>query len=184
MKKLAVLTTLAIILAVAGPVYAGGFSLYGSWWDQGDAGSIGGWGLRLTRGDGGWLLDFSLGFFGNHTQVEDTATPWEGKLSVKPLEIGLRYTSPYPHTFRPYAGGGISYNFLDVSPGSVDNMWGWYAVGGLLIGNIRTIDFMVEVLYRGVNDTGITLKSCSGEALRGRVDLAGWALNAGVTIHL
>jgi len=62
-------------------------------------------------------------------------------------------------------------------------MWGWYAVGGLLVGNIRTVDFCVEALYRGVNSTRITLRNEAGETLHGRVDLGGWAFNAGVTIH-
>ena len=183
MRKGTILTVLVVAVAMAGTASAGSFSLYGSWWDQGDIGSIGGWGLRFTKGDGGWIVDLSLGFFKNHGQVEDPAFPWEGKVSLKPLELGLRYTSPYPHLFRPYAGGGISYNYLHVSPGSANNMWGWYAVGGLYVGDIRTVDFMVEVLYRGVNSTRITLRDGTGGELRGRVDFGGWALSAGVTFH-
>ncbi len=172
------------LAAVAGPAAAGSFSLYGSWWDQGDFGSIGGWGLRATQGDGGWVVDLSLGFFENRGRVEDPAFPWEGKVSVKPLELGMRYTSPYPNLFRPYAGGGISYSFLQLRPGSSNNMWGWYGVAGLYVGDIRTLDFMVEVLYRGENSTRITLRDPALGEVSGRVDLGGWAVNVGVTFHL
>jgi len=176
-------TVLALLLLlVTGTASAGSFSLFGSWWDQGDISGIGGWGLRMTRGEGGWIMDLSLGFFRNRGQTGDPAFPWEGKVSVKPLEFGLRYTSPYPHLFRPYAGGGFSYNYLNVSPGSANNMWGWYAVGGFYLGNIRTVDFMAEVLYRGSNSTKITIREDERE-LSGRVDLGGWALNMGVTFH-
>ncbi len=179
-----VLMLVVVFMLVAGTVPAGSFSLYGAWWDQDDAGSIGGWGLRATKGDGGWIIDLSLAFFKNHTRVDDGNFHWEGKLSVKPLELGLRYTSPYPHLFRPYAGGGISYNYLNVSPGSSNNMWGWYGVAGFYLGNIRSVDFMMEVLYRGVNSTKITLRDGEGGEMKGRVDLAGWAVNVGVTLHI
>jgi outer membrane protein W len=167
-------------LAVSSVASAGSFSLFGFGWDQSDVGTVGGGGLRMTSGDGGWLIDLTLSYATQHYSVE--ALNYQGRFKVLPVDLGVRYTSPYPHLVRPYAGGGITYSFINVTTGKANNKWGVYGVAGLYIGNIRTVDFFVEAMYRAMNETKITFRG-DGWEVPVHVDASGWQGSLGVTFH-
>ncbi len=170
-----------VMLLVTAAASAGSFSFFGFAWDQKDVGTLGGGGLRMTSGAGGWLIDLSFSYGTKHYSLP--ALNYQGRFKILPVDLGVRYTSPYPHLVRPYAGGGITYNFINITTGKANNKWGLYGVGGLYIGNIRTVDFFIEAMYRSMNATRITFRGYDWEAST-KVNASGWQGSLGVTFHL
>jgi len=173
-------TAIVIILLASGVASAGSISLFGFGWDQNDVGSVGGGGIRMTSGNGGWLIDLTLGYASQSYSIPDIH--YRGKFKILPVDLGVRYTSPYPRVLRPYAGAGITYNFINITTGKANDKWGLYGVAGLYIGNIRTVDFFIEATYRAMDPTKITFRGANWEAPI-KADASGWQGSLGVTFH-
>jgi len=174
------LTAIILVVMASSTASASSFSLFGFGWDQKDVGTVGGGGIRMTSGDGGWLIDLTLSYATQHYSVPELN--YQGRFKVLPVDLGVRYTSPYPHLVRPYAGGGLTYSFINITTGSAKNKWGLYGVAGLYIGNIRTVDFFIEAMYRVMSSSRITFRGPDFEAAFD-VDASGWEGGLGVTFH-
>ena len=108
------------------------------------------------------------------------------ELEVNPFEVGLAIRAG-DKGFSPYLGGGLGYYLLNgnASKGQqyqVDDVVGWYAVGGLeyALGEHSALHF--EVLYRNV--TG-TVDDDSITAIKDEIslDLSGIVISAGLVIR-
>lgn len=75
------------------------------------------------------------------------------QVSVFPVEAGLIVDLPADWPFKPYAGGGAGYYFMDTDLGHVNSQLGWYAVAGGEFGADANVSFLLEVIYRRLNTT-------------------------------
>ncbi len=171
-KKVVML--LAILTLFSAPSWAGSFSAFGSYWDTNDADGSWGAGARvgfdLTKRiefefHGTYYPDFKNDEFPGQT-IELTAIPVDG---------GMKFNFAPDKTVNPFLGAGVTYYFMSISPGSVDDQTGVYIDGGLDIGSKDGTRFFAEVMWRKV-DTSISFGSFDSD-----VNFDGLALNMGAT---
>lgn len=126
---------------------------YGIAWDAEDDAGWGAGGkidvrfmeLLSVEARGGWVDDVEVGHSG-------------AELDLVPLDLGVAIHMPTTWLsddreipIRPFAMGGASYVFVDSSGDfEGDDEAGWYAGGGVEIGQRRGLGLLLEVFYRGV----------------------------------
>lgn len=107
---------------------ADGLGLFAAYLDTSGNDAVSGIGLR-GRG-GSELLYFELRgtYFEDIPEVDLIV---DQELSLLPIDFGFGWQTTYEAPLQLYGGGGVTYYFLDVSDGSVDNALGYYfEVGG------------------------------------------------------
>ena len=189
MRKTALLLAFgALSTAVATPAAAGGFSLYGSYWNTANADAVGGGGARLGIPLGSTLdLDLRATYYEKLAadplaRLGDAESPFAKGIRALPLDLGLRIDVARRDVVNPYVGAGGTYYRLDSDSGNVRDEVGWYALAGLEIGK-----FFVEADYRDVTATVKRDAGGPGDLFdtelidRVDVDLSGVAVNAGFT---
>jgi outer membrane protein with beta-barrel domain len=169
-----IVVLLAILSLFSAPSRAGSFGVFGSYWDSKDAGNS--WGAGALAGfnitkrlglqfQGTYYPDFKNDSFAGRS-LDLTAIPVDGGLNFnflpdKPLNI--------------FAGAGVTYYFLSISPGSVDDKTGVYLDGGLDFGHKDSARFFAQVMWRKV-DTSVAFGSFNRN-----LKFDGLSLNAGAT---
>lgn len=153
----------AILVALvlgATPAFAGGLSVYGTYWNTDAADEAAGAGVRLGI-PLGRVVQLDLGATYYEELVDrpfdalgDVETPFvENGLQVIPVEAGLRLNFAESSRLNPYIGGGATYYFIDSDFGNVDDEAGWYARIGAEFGEPGGSGFFAEAGYRGVEVT-------------------------------
>lgn len=173
------LLMLGLLAVPAAPLWAGGFALFGAYWEPDKAEEVYGGGARLAFG-----LGPVLGFELRGTYLEDLTLRESGaggRLEAIPVELGLTVNFARRTSFNPYVGGGATYVLLERDGGSVDDEVGWYAVGGFELGNPRGFGFLVEGIWRQVEATVEVRREAGTVILREAVDLNldGFGIHAG-----
>jgi Outer membrane protein beta-barrel domain len=180
-KTSLILIVAALSAAVASPAFAGGFSIFGSYWNTKDADAVGGGGVRVGV-PLGTVVDLDLrGTYYQKLKADpldrlgDANSPFQRGIQALPLDVGLRFNLAHYEVVNPYVGGGATYYLLDSDSGNVDDEVGWYALAGLNLGR-----FFVEADYRDVSAT-VKRNGELPDAIVDRVDLdlSGVAVNAG-----
>ncbi len=135
MRRVLMLTLVTCMLAA--PAYAGGFALFGSWYEANDRDETAGVGGRIEIGDT-WSLDLAATWYG-----EVKGPPTDNGVAVDefrllPVDVGVGYRFKVAGSVTPFVGAGVSVFFLDAEPVRISNQVGWYARAGLdvhLFGN-------------------------------------------------
>jgi hypothetical protein len=175
MRRILMLTLVTCMLAA--PASAGGFALFGSWYEANDRDDSGGVGGRIEIGDT-WSFDLGVTWYG------EVKGPFTGsgveitEFRVLPVDVGVGYRFRSTVRVTPFVGAGASVFFLDTEPGRIDNQVGWYVRGGLdfrLFGNFYLLG---EVFWREAEaevkiDDGIDVE-------RTDIDVGGLGFNLGV----
>ena len=180
MKKLAL--ALLFSTLVASPAAAGGFSIFGSYWNTADADAVGGGGVRFGIPLGSAV---SLDLRGTYyeelkadplARLGDLDSPFKKGIKALPLDLGLRVDFANHDVVNPYIGGGGTYYSLDSDSGNVKDEVGWYVQGGLALRR-----FFVEADYRKVTAT-VRREGHVGDLQdHVNIDLSGVCVNAGWT---
>lgn len=119
MKKVVVGILLALVLspiAFAGGNGAGGFGVFGSWWDSKDYGALYGGGVRFgAEIFSGIALEARVSYLTSDTQDEvvdgrDVSTD----LELVPLEAVVSWTLDVSDAIKPYVGAGAGYYLKNV----------------------------------------------------------------------
>lgn len=148
---LSTLTALA-----ASPLFAGDFSLMGSFWDTDVAGHTAGGGVILGLPlSQTFAIELRATYFEqlsddtleNAFHSHDPVFLKQG-IQALPLEAGVRFGFAPGQMFRPYVGGGASYFLLDSDFGEIKDELGYYAALGATVGDGRGADFFFEGVYR------------------------------------
>jgi hypothetical protein len=192
MRK-ALVIGVALAFAGAAASQASDLAVFGSYWDTDELEESLGGGLKLSIGDGPWVVDLRASHFPDLTRdigdiVEDPDV--EGSLDVKatPLEAGFAYRFQTDTSFRPFVGGGGTYFMLDTNRFELDDEVGYYVAGGFDTGG-DNVGFFAEALYRKVEATleaeAEDLDDIDDlELVNGaEVDLSGVGINAGVVFR-
>lgn len=158
MRKIILMAAVASLLAA--PAFAGGFSVYGSYWNTDQVDEALGGGVRLGIPLGSVLqLDVGATYYEELVDrpfdaLGEVETPFvENGLQVVPIEVGLRFNLGENRRFNPYIGGGATYYLIDSDFGEVDDEAGWYARLGAELGAVTGNGFFVEAGYRDVEAT-------------------------------
>ena len=179
MRRILIVTAVVCLLSTS--AWAGGFALFGSYWETSDADEAIGGGGRLSFGQG---LSVDLGF----TYYRETDGPsLEGRgedydLQVMPFDLGVRYLFDLDGIFDPYLGAGVSYFIIDAESVRTDDELGYYGQVGFELTLHRNMNLMVEVMYR---EADATLSWHGASTLPEAVDriddgIGGFAANVGV----
>lgn len=81
------------------------------------------------------------------------------KADIVPIDVGLALHLPgrvfdvfRENLIRPIALGGATWSYIDLNKGygSSDD-WGWYAGGGVEIGEEEGVGLLIEAIYRGID---------------------------------
>ena len=155
MKKLGYLMIAAVMCVCATlPASAeSNYALFLQYYDGSDTESSFGGGLKADWliGETPWGLEARLTYMGD--LGIDTA-PYQdvvGDLDVMalPIDMGLNYH--FLENNNMWLGAGITYAFLDVNNGDVDDVWGWYAALGYQTGEPGAPwAFFAEAVYRQI----------------------------------
>lgn len=191
----AVLALLTLIVTT--PAFAGGFYLFGSYWDVSDLESSVGGGAKVAIPLGATVnLDLRGTYYEQIEEerffdelIDDERSPFiENAIDVTPVDVGLSWNLAPRGGITPVIGGGVSYFLLDTDRGAVDDEVGWYASAGLDFASRGSFGFFAEAVYRtatgtvesspedfeGVDDIeGIDFRDVD-------IDLDGFGVNAGV----
>jgi len=143
-------------IALAGPAWAGEFSLFGSFWDTDIAGDAGGGGIDFAFPFNETLaLEMRASYFEELTDDplenafdSDAQAFQEQGIQALPLDLGLRIRFAPGSGFRPYLAGGGTYFLLDSDFGNINDEVGYYATLGATMGDGEGAEFFVEGLYR------------------------------------
>jgi len=172
-KALLVLT----ICLLAAPAWAGGgFSLFGSYAEVHDDATTGGAGARLTLGGARWVGDLTFTWYPSKGGV-GSISGFTDNIQVIPTDFGIRYLFTTSGNFDPYVGAGFSFMYVNLNDGNADNTFGYYGMLGFNLG-ARYVKFFAEGLYRW-GESDVSYRS-GGREWRGKMDVGGWGLNAGV----
>lgn len=158
---------LALALAVgtvlfAFPAMAGGFSVFGAYWDVDQLDASAGGGVKLGIPLGNVVTLDLRGTFYQQIDDEDffdrvfdeVDSPFlENGLEITPIDVGLSVNFAPRGSVVPFFGGGVSYFLLDTDRGQVDDEVGWYANGGVEFASRGNWGFFVEGLYRSATGT-------------------------------
>lgn len=199
MRKLAITTAAAVaVLLFAAPAQAGGFYLYGSFWNVSDLDDAAGAGayVAFPLGQSSWSLDLRGTYYEQiddrdffRQLFDDDENPFlENSIDVLPLEAGVSYRFDTAGSVHPRIGGGVSYFLLDTDRGEVDDEVGWYVGGGLDFGAEDGFGFFVDTVYRSAEGTveSSPVDFDDVDDIDGidfddvRIDLDGFSVNAGV----
>jgi len=164
----------AILMLFSAPIWAGSFSLFGSWWNSKDADAS--WGAGARAGfDLAKMLE--LEFRGTYYPAfKNDEFPGESfDLTAIPVDGGLKVNFLPDKTVNPFVGAGISYYFLSIDPGEVDDQLGVYLSTGLDIGARDGARFFADLMWRKV-DTSLKFGAFDED-----VRFDGISLNAGAT---
>lgn len=162
MKHKMILAAMLVLGLAVTPAYAGGLSVYGTYWNTDAADEAAGGGLRfgIPLGAADVLqLDLGATYYEELVDrpfdtLDDVETPFvENGLQVTPVEAGLRLNFAERSRFNPYVGGGGTYYFIDSDFGEIDDEAGWYARLGAEFGEVEGNGFFAEAGYRGVEAT-------------------------------
>jgi hypothetical protein len=188
---LAAASALALSTALAPPAHAIGFSIFGSYWDPDEANDVGGGGLEVSFPlSPRWEIDLRGSYYEELDPkplqvLADTDSPFRNRgFELTPIELGARFDFRPDAPVRPYIGGGGSYYIVDSHFGNVDDESGWYGLLGLGFGDKQGASFFVEGQYRWVE---ATVKEDPDHPFdfpgfeRTKINLDGWAFNAGVS---
>lgn len=168
------LMLLAILTLFSAPSWAGSSSVFGSYWDSKDSdaswGAGGRVGFDLTK-------RFELEFHGTYyPDFQNDEFPSQSfDLTAIPVDGGMKFNFTPDQTVNVFVGAGVSYYFLSISPGEVDDETGIYLDAGVDIGDRDGARFFAEVMWRKV-DTSLSFGSFDGD-----VKFDGLSLNAGAT---
>lgn len=185
MKK--ALMTLGLAVLLAAPAMAGSVGVYGAWWTTDDAND--------SLGLGGWV-DFYLGrgveieLRGSHFSDFDTQNDLGDKaeLRVSAWDLGFTYNFGYDsaNKLNPYIGGGGTLMSAELNRiendkrlGTLDDEFGYYAVGGVELPISKNFALMAEAMYRSAkfeilgNDLGFS-------GVKQVVDVQGFEGNVGI----
>lgn len=164
-SALAIAGALLVLGLLATPASAGSFSLFGSYWDTDQLDEAGGGGIAAAFGitpDDRLELEFRASYYEELKSNEfdrildqiadDDRTPFqEVGVEITPLEAGLRFNFAPEAPLNFYIAGGGGYYLLDGSGGfEVDDEFGFYVGGGLMIGNPDGVSFLAEVIWRKI----------------------------------
>jgi hypothetical protein len=182
MKKL--LIGLVTFSAVTGVAFASGsLGIFGSYWNPKNFDSATGLGGKLQLGSKSFVLELRGGSVGS---VKGKGDLKDVDLEVNPFEVGVALRAG-DKGFSPYLGAGVGYYLLNGNADKghqfqVDDVVGWYAVGGLEIPLGDHSAIHAEVQYRDVTGTA------EGDSLSGikdekSLDLSGVVFSAGLVIR-
>ncbi len=161
-KTLVALALAVATLLFAFPAMAGGFSVYGAYWDVDELDSTAGGGVKLGIPLGNVVnLDLRGTFYQQIDDenffdrvFDDRESPFiENGLDIIPIDVGLSVNFAPRGSVVPFLGGGVSYFLLDADRGEVDDEVGWYANGGVEFASRGNWGFFVEGLYRSATGT-------------------------------
>lgn len=155
----AVLVALTV-LAVATPVQAGSFALFGSYWETEELAESAGAGAKLGFSFPGDFARFELrgSYFPDLTEkfgdvIDDDRVSGDLEIEAIPLEAGIAINLG-GEGVNPYLGAGASYFRLDTNIGEISDEVGYYGVAGLEFGRRSGgIGFFVEAIYRQIEGT-------------------------------
>jgi hypothetical protein len=181
MKRFSCLMVVALMCAcVTLPASAeSNYALFLQYYDGSDTESSFGGGLKADWliGESAWGVETRLTYMGD--LGVDTA-PYEeivGDLDLMalPVDLGLNYH--FMENKNLWLGAGLTYAFLDVNNGSVDDEWGWYGTLGYQTGEPGgNWSFFAEAVYRQIQgdvNTGFDLDTFD-------TSLNGLGLGAGI----
>ena len=175
MRRILMLTLVTCLLAA--PAYAGGFALFGSWYEANDRNDAGGFGGRVEIGDT-WSLDIAATWYGEVKGPFTNSGVEVTEFRVLPVDIGVGYRFKVAGAVTPFVGGGASVFFLDTEPARIDNQVGWYVRGGIDINLFGNFYVLGELFWR---EAEAELKiDDAGNVDRTDIDVGGWGANVGV----
>jgi hypothetical protein len=184
MKLYRYLLLIAFITIIAAPPASAdwNFAGFASWYDSSDLDASAGGGVKCDwlMGETPWGVELRATYFADMgADVRDWLheSP-EGDIDVSamPMDLGVNYH--FLDNENLYLGAGLSYIFLDVNDGDLDNEWGWYAVLGYMSGEPTDgWAFFGEFMYRVVEGT-VERNSLNPESFD--VGIEGYGFNVGV----
>ena len=89
----------------------------------------------------------------------------------------MRYLFDTLGTFRPYVGGGGTFFYNHLNDGKLDNTFGFYGLLGFNLGR-NNVKFFAEGIYR-LGEADATYSN-PGNDLKGKMDVGGFGINAGI----
>ena len=189
---LAVAVVAALGAAAAAPAAAqisGDVAAYGSFLSPQDANNVYGGGAKVRIG----IFEFRGTYFDRIStpHVFSNCPPFCGgqRFTIRdvPVEAGLNFKLLHDEVFKPYVGGGASYDFLSGNNNTFANIkdeWGWYAVAGSDFVVSNGFGFFAEAQYRRVRGT-VREANTDNVSLSDNVplQLGGIGVNAGIVFH-
>lgn len=184
------LIVLGMVVALAGPAYAGGVGVYGAYWDTDDAQDEGGVGAKLAFS---LTPEIELELRGTYYKEFMTTVPdrvRDIEIRAYPLDLGLVYRfniADAPVT--PYLGGGGTYYILsddlteeeNLDRGYENDEFGYFGEVGLDFQLPNQSSIFVEALYRNAN------ARLDGDGLfefeQQELDLSGFSAHLGIRLN-
>jgi len=166
------------ICILATPAFAGGgYSLFGSYGSVDNHEFAVGAGMRLTLGGEHWMGDLTWTWYQDVTGV-GTIAGFDDNMQVIPTELGIRFLMNPKGNIIPYLGAGLSFFYVNLNDGNINNPVGGYAMFGINFGANRS-KFFVEALYRYAQ-ADVSYRNGGAEPWTGTMDIGGFAINAGI----
>jgi hypothetical protein len=176
-KRTLIMTAMAVFGLCAAGWADSGVGVFGSYFDPEDLDGGFGAGVKARAGQepvhlqvrGTWYEDLA-----------DDAGLFDVDLQTIPVDAGLALTFDLQPQLVLTGGGGVSWFFLDIDDGDVDDELGWYAEVGLEAQISEGVWLFGQVLWRGVeasaDNDDLDLIDADGVDL----DLDGVGVNVGL----
>lgn len=128
-----------------------GLGVFGAYWNTDDADEGFGLGAKLNLGaDPVYFV--ARGTFYRDLLDDDEAGDLD--LQAIPVDAGLEFGGELSESLRLFAGGGVTYCFLELDGvNELDDEVGWYVNGGLEIRLSARLSLFGEVIWRGIEGT-------------------------------
>jgi hypothetical protein len=174
--KITIFTVLVGITLWTTGTHADGMGLFAAYLDPSDGREVAGIGIR---GRGGIeLLYFEIR--GTYFEsIPEVGFDLDQELSVLPVDVGFGWQTDWEAKLQLYGGGGVSYYFLDVDNGSVDNAVGYYLEVGGELEIIEGFGVFIEAIWRTVD----TERDEGGSLSQSDLSIEGKAIHLGVMLR-
>jgi hypothetical protein len=152
MKRFSLLMVLALMCAcVTLPASAeSNYALFLQYYDGSETESSFGGGLKgdWLIGESAWGIEGRLTYMGD-LGLDKSAEYSDYDIMALPVDVGVNYH--FMENKNMWLGAGLTYAFLDVNNGDVDDQWGWYASLGYQTGEPGAPwAFFAEAVYRQI----------------------------------
>jgi hypothetical protein len=180
-KTIKLLGLFLCVMGIGGMALAdSGLGVFGAYWSTDDADEGFGLGAKLSLGaDPVYFV--ARGTFYQDLLDDDEAGDIE--LQAIPVDAGLEFGGDMSESLRLFAGGGVSYCFLELDGvGELDDEVGWYVNGGIELRLSERLSLFGEVIWRGIEGTveDDDLGEITGDV---DLDLSGFGAHVGLVFR-
>jgi hypothetical protein len=172
------ITKISIAMGILcfGSLYADGVGVFGSWWSTDEADDAYGAGVKARTTIGHGYGELRASYF---EDISEDFALLDYELTVIPIDVAIGLQTDPSRDVMLYAGGGISYFFMDSNIGDGDDLAGVFAQAGSELKLNENTALFLEFMWRDI-EARVT---DDVDLVENRFEIGGPSVNLGIMLR-